>query len=136
MKEIILKTIKEIEQSKKDLKKAPALVLDSELSEAVTKKVLSSLRQLYKEGVIHLGKTINNNYIKIRENPSEPLAKVSLHDSVYIPKEKEESKKTKEYKCIYCEYKGDKDSFQVDLSDKEGFDIDDMTCDKCHLNNG
>jgi len=129
MKEIILNTIKEIEQSKNDLKKSPALVLDKELSDAVTEKVLASLRQLYKEGVIHLGKTINNNYIKIRENPSSPLKKVILH-ATNKPSEKKETI----YKCIYCEYEGDKDSFKIDLIEPEDIDVEDMTCDNCHDN--
>lgn len=80
MKEIVLKIIQDLHDQKKLEKKEPLIVLDQELHNAIKKEVLDVIRELYKEKKIDLGKTINNNYIKIRTKDTPPRRrKAELH---------------------------------------------------------
>lgn len=135
MKEIILKIIQDLTEKKILSKKAPVLILDQELQAAVKEEVLECIRELWKEKKIDLGKTINNNYIKIRE-PDAPArkGKVNLHPMNNEPPAKSEKVPEVKYKCTFCEYEGDKDSFKIDVEEEKDPEVEDITCDNCHDN--
>ena len=71
MKEIILEIIEEISAQKTTEKKTPVIVLDSELRKAIEKRAIESIRQLYRDNEIDVGRTINNNFIELR-TPDSP----------------------------------------------------------------
>lgn len=80
MKEIVLRAIQKIHDQKVIQKKEPLLILDQELQEEITHLVQDSIRQLYKEKKIDIGRTINNNYIKIRTKKTPPRKrKAQIH---------------------------------------------------------
>lgn len=136
MKEKIFKIIQDLTEKKILSKKAPVLILDQELQAAVTEEVLECIRELWKEKKIDLGKTINNNYIKIREPNSPPRRKVHLHPQSLQRNEptKKEIPEEKKYKCTFCEYEGDKDLFKIDVEEEKDPEVEDITCDNCHDN--
>lgn len=80
MKETVLKVIQDLTNQKIELKQEPLLILDQELQKSIKKEVLDVLRELWKEKKIDLGKTINNNYVKLRDENSPPRRrKTELH---------------------------------------------------------
>ena len=80
MKEAILKIIEEESAKKREKGLFPVVVLDVELHKAIKKKTLESLRELWKEGKIDTGRTINHNFVEIRK-PDSPRRnrKIVLH---------------------------------------------------------
>lgn len=80
LEEIIIESVSEISSEKKAQGKEPCLVLDTELHQSIKKKVLETIRKLWKEQKIDVGRTINNNYIILRDENSPPRTrKVILH---------------------------------------------------------
>lgn len=79
MKQIILQVLEDISQRKRDANIFPCFVLDNELRNAVTEKVLKTLRELWKEKYIRVGRTVNNNFIELT-NPAEPRGKEIIHN--------------------------------------------------------
>ncbi|MGD2113405.1 MAG: hypothetical protein PVG07_00020 [Acidobacteriota bacterium] len=82
MKEQVLKIIEELSAQKRNAKKFPVLVLDHELNKEIKRRVLKALRELFKEEKVDFGRTVNYNFVEIRQ-PDAPKRnrKVILHES-------------------------------------------------------
>ena len=72
MKNEIINIIDEIIELKTKAKKHPVIISDNELHTAIKKRVLNILRELWKDEKIDFGRSINNNYIQIRNSDSPP----------------------------------------------------------------
>ncbi len=78
MKQIVLESLQAITKAKQTQNKSPDFVLDKELSQAITEKAKQALRELYKERKINLGRTVNNNFIELNNEPEKPRTKQTI----------------------------------------------------------
>ena len=79
MKEKVFKIIEKIIAEKREAKKRPLIILFVELERVIGKLPLEILKELYTELRIDFGRTINDNYIELRNNPEKRKRKVDLH---------------------------------------------------------
>lgn len=62
MKDALLKKIEELVKEKEGAKKAPSNILWSDFMNMLR----NDLKELHKEGKIHVGRTVNDWYIKLK----------------------------------------------------------------------
>lgn len=67
MDEIVMELLERLIKEKQVAKKSPELILDIDFKEEATRLFKDSIRRLWREKRIKLGRTINNNYITIQK---------------------------------------------------------------------
>ena len=68
MREIVIATLKRITKEKEDARRFPTHVMYIELINELGKKINPVLRELWKEGKIKAGNTMNDKFIQLIPN--------------------------------------------------------------------
>jgi len=67
MEEIVIEILERLTNGKREAKRSPDFVLDTEFKKELTKIIKEVVLKLWKQKRIKLGRTINNNFIELLE---------------------------------------------------------------------